>query len=198
MRIRTGLTRALAIGFVFALVVGVGCSASNAQMGGGQQTDKRKLTTIQTAKADAVEVRYLNLPWGEATFGYLEAGGNGYYSTRTWPFAHLTLEKQASWDGKTLAPGDYVLYITPKSDSAPMTLTVASFKPGESGTFLVPGNVFVETPANVTVVGTKPVTFAKKDPVAPELAIQVEKAGDGADLMVHYGNRWLSEHLTMN
>jgi hypothetical protein len=192
--IRSGLTRAMALGFVAALVAAASCTASNAQMGGG---DKRKQTTIQTAKLDNVEVRYLNLPWGEKTFGYLETGGNEYYSTRTWPFAHLKLAKEATWGGKTLAPGDYVLYITPKSSSAPMTLSVASFKPNDAGTFLVAGNVFTETPADAVVVVTKPVSFERKDPVANELMVKVDQHGGDAMLTVHYGNRWLVEHLTV-
>lgn len=190
--IRSGLTRAVALTFVAALVAAAGSTAGNAQMGGG---DKRKATTIQTAKFDNGEVRYLNLPWGEKTFSYLEVGGSEFYSTRSWPFAHLKLAKQANWGGKTLAPGDYVLYITPKSASAPMTLSVASFKPNESGSFLVAGDVFTETPAGAVVVATKPVTFDRKDPVASELMIKVAPLGDHAELTVHYGNRWLVEHL---
>jgi hypothetical protein len=194
--IRKGLTRAAVLAFVATFVAAAACTPSNAQMGAGGG-DKRKLTTIQTAKLGDVEVRYLNLPWGEKTFGYLEVGGNEYYSTRNWPFAHLKLAREASWGGKTLAPGDYVLYITPKSASAPMTLSVASFKPNDSGTFLVAGNVFTETPGDAVVVASKPVTFDKKDPVAAELMIAVDSAGDGADVKVHYGNRWLVEHLTV-
>ena len=190
--IRSGFTRAVALTFVAALVAAAGCTAGNAQMGGG---DKRKATTIQTAKFDAGEVRYLNLPWGEKTFSYLEVGGNEFYSTRSWPFAHLKLTKQAMWNDKTLAPGDYVLYITPKSASAPMTLTVASFKPNDTGSFLVAGNVFTETPSDAVVIATKPVTFERKDPVANELMVKVAPHGDHAELTVHYGNRWLIEHL---
>ncbi len=188
-------SRATALAFVLFAFVAASCSA-NAQMGqaGG---DKRKMTTIQTAKHDAVEVKYLNLPWGEKTFSYLETGGNEYYSTRTWPFAHLKLAKTASWAGHDLAAGDYVMYITPKSASAPMTLTVASFKPGASGTFLVAGDVFTETPKDAVAVGSAPVSFDKQSPVADELKVMVEKAGDGADVKVHYGDRWLAQHLTV-
>ena len=188
-------TRVLAAAFVVAIAVGIGCSA-NAQMGGGG-TDKRKLTTIQTAKGDAVEVRYLNLPFGERTFGYMSVGGDDYYSNRTWPIAHLTVAKTASWQGHDLAPGDYVLYITPKSASAPMSLTVASFKPNDKGTFLVAGDVFVETPKDAVAVATVPVTFDKKDPMVDHLDIAVNKAGDGSDIVIHYGDHWLTQHLAV-
>jgi hypothetical protein len=193
--IKTMHTRVLALAFAVAFAAGVGCSAS-AQMGGGG-TDKRKLTTIQTAKHDAVEVRYLNLPFGERTFGYMAVGGDDYYSNRTWPFAHLTLAKTASWQGHDLAPGDYVLYITPKSASAPMSLTVASFKPNDKGTFLVAGDVFVETPKDAVAVASVPVTFDKKEPMVDHLDIAVNQAGDGADVVVHYGDHWLTQHLTI-
>jgi hypothetical protein len=195
-RIPTLRSQAIAFAFVLTLAAGVGCSA-NAQMGGGGG-DKRKSTTIQSAKSGDVEVRYLNLPWGEKTFSYIEVGGNEFYSTRPWPFAHLKLAKAATWEGKQLAAGDYVLYITPKSASAPMTLTVASFTPGPDGTFLQAGNVFTEVPKDVTVIATVPAAFEKKAPVADELQIAVDKTGNAAELKVHYGDRWLTQRVTLN
>jgi hypothetical protein len=187
-------SRAVALAFVLMLLAGASCAAT-ARMG-GQQQDKRKLTTIQSAKAGGVEVRYLNLPWGEATFGYMEVGGSEYYSNRTWPFAHLTLAAPATWQGHALAAGDYVFYVTPKSAKGPMTLTLASFKPNQSGTFLTAGDVFTETPTDAVPVATIPVTFDKKDPIVDHLEIDVAEAGDGQDIVVHYGNRWLTEHVS--
>ncbi len=78
--------RAVVAAFAFALLLSLGGSAL-AQGGMGAMTaekkvDKRKLTTIQTASVDvggmknAVEVRYLNLPWGRTTFGYIENGSD--------------------------------------------------------------------------------------------------------------------------
>jgi hypothetical protein len=186
-------SRAAAFALLFTLIAGTSCAAS-AEMG-GQQQDKRKLTTIQTAKDGSVEVRYLNLPWGERTFAYMEVGGDSYYSNRTWPFAHLTLAAPAVWRDKQLAAGDYVLYITPKPVTGSMTLTVASFKPNASGTFLVAGDVFTETPKDAAAVATVPVTFDKKDPVVDHLEINVAKGGAGTDVVVHYGDRWLTEHF---
>jgi hypothetical protein len=177
--------------------------ACQADMQGGQQTDKRKLTTVQTVAADvagakgAVEVRYLDLPFGAATFGYLEKGGDDYYSNRTWPFAHLRLATAATIEGTRLAPGDYVMYITPKGAASEMTLTLASFKPSApGGTFLVPGNVFVETPKDATVVVTKPVRFASgASPATDRLVIGVEPAPGGAAIKVQYGDRVLTESV---
>jgi hypothetical protein len=200
--VNTSVTRVLSLAAVVAVVVSIAGAAfaRNGQMD-GQTGDKRKLTTIQTASLDlggkknAVEVKYLNVPFGEKTFSYLEVGGDDYYSTRTWPIAHLKLGTSASLGGKTLAAGDYVLYVTPKSGDSPMALTYATFKPDASGTFLVAGNVFVDTPKDAVEVVKVPAAFTKGDPSIDHLEIAVAKAGSGAEIKVHYGNRWLTQTL---
>jgi hypothetical protein len=181
--------------------------AQDSSMGSSQpKTDPRKLTTIQVAAADdgktktAVEVRYLNLPFGAATFGYMEVGGDRYYSNRTWPILHLKLARQAVYDGKTLQPGDYVFFITPKSEKLKtdsMMFSLASFKPDAArGTFLVPGDVFTETPKDAVVISQKPVTFGKDATTSPSLQVWVGKESDGVSIKLHYGNRTLTEKLT--
>lgn len=175
------------------------------------QVDRRKLTTIQTAAADcgdvnhAVVVRYLNLPFGEATFQYVETGkdpaNGGYYSRRTWPIAHLRLAAPATHDGKRLAPGDYVIYLTPRDPAKgkDMTLTVASFKPAQiGGTFLKPGDVFVETPKDAQVVSQRTVKFTRGASKVDELQIWVGKQPDKVDIKFHYGDRTLVETLKLN
>jgi hypothetical protein len=187
-------------------------TAQDGNMSGGTaatKTDPRKLTTIQSASADvgknkkAVEVRYLNLPFGAPTFGYMEVGGDRYYSNRTWPILHLTLTQNAVYDGKALTPGDYVFYITPKSEqlkTTSMMLTLASFKPATTGgTFLIPGNVFTDTPADAVVISQKAVTFGKGAEVSPALQVWVGQEGKGKDVAIklHYGDRTLTEKLTL-
>jgi hypothetical protein len=163
-----------------------------------KQADKRKLTTIQTAKSGPVEVQYLDLPFGVATFGYLEKGGDEYYSNRSWPFAHLRLSSEATYAGKTLVPGDYVLYITPKSSTAEMMLSVAWFKPATpGGTFLVPGNVFVETPADVKVIASTPVRFQTSGPANDHLTIGLENSGKNVAINVRYGDRIHTETIAL-
>ena len=175
-----------------------------------QRVDKRKLTTIQTAAIDAgatknaVEVRYLNLPWGEATFGYIETGidprNNGYYSGRSWPIAHLTLAAPATFEGKPLAPGDYAIIITPANpkENKGMMLSLASFKPAEAGgTFLKAGDVFVEAPKDATVVVEKPIKFDKGAPAVDHLVIETQRMGHAVALNFHYGDRTLTEKLTL-
>jgi hypothetical protein len=195
------VSRALASRATIAVCIGL--VAASAAMG-AQGVDRRKETTIVTSAVDvgstkgAIEVRYLNVPFGETTFGYLESGGSDYYSTRTWPFAHLKLATSAKVAGKTLSAGDYVLYVTPKSATVPMSLSVASFKPGASGTFLVAGNVFTETPKDAVEVVKVPVTFTKGGPSIDHLEIVLDSASKGAEMKVHYGDRWLSQTIEAN
>jgi hypothetical protein len=183
--------------------------AQDSAMSGGNQpkTDPRKLTTIQVAAFDdgktknAVEVRYLNLPFGAATFGYMEVGGDRYYSNRTWPIMHLKLARRAVYDGKTLQPGDYVFFITPKSEKLKtdsMMFSLASFKPDSTrGTFLVPGDVFTETPKDAVVISQKPVTFGKGANPSPALQVWVGKDGKAVSIKLHYGDRTLTEKLML-
>ncbi len=206
--LKTSLPYALIYTALAAAGFSLACAApvsNSAEASAWQQTDKRKLTTIQTSAVDlgqtknAVEVRYLNLPFGEATFGYMEKGGDRYYSNRTWPIAHLTLATQATYDGKTLQPGDYVMIITPKGNSNPdgMKLSIASFKP-ENGTFLKAGDVFTDTPKDATVITQKPVTFDKGAPMVDHLVINLDKTGDSTvAIKFHYGDRTLTEKLML-
>lgn len=210
--LKTALSDTLIYTALAAACFSLACAApasSNGQEASAQQTDKRmdkrKLTTIQTSTVDAgqtknaVEVRYLNLPFGEATFGYMEKGGDRYYSNRTWPIAHLTLATPATYDGKTLQPGDYVMIITPKGNSNPdgMKLSIASFKP-ENGTFLRAGDVFTDTPKDATVISQKPVAFDKGAPMVDHLVIDLDKTDNSTvAIKFHYGDRTLTEKLML-
>jgi len=197
---------------LFAAALFVCAATALAQEGQTQapRVDKRKLTTIQIAAVDAgatknaVEVRYLNLPWGEATFGYIETGvdprNNGYYAGRAWPIAHLTLAAPANFEGKQLMPGDYAVIITPANpkESKGMMLSLASFKPADAGgTFLKAGDVFVETPKDATVVAEMPIKFEKGAPSVDHLVIETQKMGQSVALNFHYGDRTLTEKLTL-
>jgi hypothetical protein len=205
----------LALSVLFAAAVVASFASSARAQDGGQMNaapvDKRKLTTIQTASADygktkdAVQVRYLNLPWGEATFGYIETGidtrNKGYYAGRPWPIAHLRLNVPAMWDGKKLAPGDYAFVITPRDakTNTDMTLALESFKPEtEGGTFLKAGNVFVETPKDAVVVSQKTVKFDKGGSVAPQLEVWVGGKGKDVNIKLHYGDRTHTEKLKLS
>lgn len=208
---------ACALSLLFAVAFVVACGASAAaqdagSMGGmnAPRVDRRKMTTVQSAAADygktkdAVEVRYLNLPWGETTFGYIETGvdpsNKGYYAGRTWPIAHLRLRVPATWQGKALAPGDYALVITPRDakTKTDMTLAISSFKPAaENGTFIKAGDVFVETPKDARVVSKKTIKFAKGAPKMDELHMAVVRRGKNVDISIHYGDRALTETLKL-
>ena len=204
-------TRTLARLFVTVGAIALCVVAATAQenMGGTERVDKRKLTTIQTSAVDsgktknAVEARYLNLPFGEATFGYIETGNDprnqGYYAGRTWPIAHLRLAAPAKFEGKKLAPGDYAIVITPANpkENKGMMLSLASFTPGEGGTFLKAGDVFVDTPKDANVIVSKPIKFDKGAPAVDHLVIETVRTGHNVWLKFHYGDRTLNEKLTM-
>jgi hypothetical protein len=201
---------ALSLAFVAFAAASARAQDGMGQMNSGK-TDKRKLTTIQSASADyaktpkAVEVRYLNLPWGEATFGYIETGidarNGGYYAGRAWPIAHLHLAVPATYDGKSLKPGDYAFVITPRNakTNTDMTLALEWFKPAtEGGTFLKAGDVFVETPKDAVVVTQKTIKFAKGGDPVDQLQMGVGKQGKkDVEIKFHYGDRTLTEKLKL-
>jgi len=181
--------------------------AAPAEMGQGQmgmgENDPRKATTIQTTSArlgnvaDAVMVRYLNLPWGPQTFGYIENGGNQFYSTRTWPVAHLTLKTRVKFFGREFEPGDYVLTIVPKGLAPKMGMQVRSFQPsGEGGTFLVPGNVFTETPDG-PIVASRPIEFTPGAPQSDALRISLVPRKNMVEMTINYGDRSFTEKLEL-
>ena len=199
MKAHSLVTRFAFLAVVAAIVLGFAGAPGQAQ-----EADKRKLTTIQSVSVDngktkdAVTVKYLNMPWGEKTFSYLEDGGNQYYSTRDWPFAQVTLTVKAKWIGADLEPGNYVWVITPKSDLKPMGISIWKFTPGASGTFLVAGDVFTERPKDAVMVASKPVKFERGKPLVDHLEITAAAKGKKADVTVHYGTRELVEQLSLD
>ena len=198
MKVHSLLTRLATSTFVAAL-----CLTSVTALAQMQGTDKRKQTTIQTVTLDlgkskeAVTVKFLNVPWGEKTFSFLEVGGNSFYSTRDWPFAHLKVAGKAKWIGADIEPGDYVWVVTPKSETAAMGLSLWKFTPGESGTFLVAGDVFTERPANAVMVASKPIVFERDKPLVDHLEITATANGKNASIVVRYGTRSITEELAL-
>lgn len=204
--------RFFAVALALAFVV-LAAGSARAQDGMGQmnsKTDRRKLTTVQSASTDykkaqkAVEVRYLDLPWGETTFGYIETGldtrNNGYYAGRAWPIAHLRLNVPATYDGKKLQPGDYAFVITPRNakTNTDMTLALEGFTPATGGgSFLKAGDVFVETPKDAKVISMKTIKFAKGSNMVDHLQMGVDKDGKNVEIKFHYGDRTLTEKLKL-
>jgi hypothetical protein len=156
----------------------------------------REQTTLQNASLDlasikeAVTVTYLNFPWGEVTFSYIEHGTKGtYYGERTWPFAQLDTKIPLTLEGSKLTPGQYALIIVPGEEAKPMTLSVVQF---EGATFVKPGNVFSPAPHG-NAVYKKDVTFSTVDALLDHMKIDLLSTGQGFDLMVNYGNRRLTK-----
>lgn len=168
--------------------------------------DPRSATRIQTlavnvgAKKKAVELLYLNMPWGQQTFSFIEDGGNDYYSNRTWPFAHIKVNTAANYQGKSITPGDYILYITPKNEKNPqMSISLASVKlPADKKTFLVNGDVFTETPEDIQVVTSRAIRFDKGAPMLKSLKIDLTASGSDVNIGLHYGDRTFTDKLTVN
>jgi hypothetical protein len=161
---------------------------------GSAQT--REQTTLQTANLDlatikdAVAVSYLNFPWGEVTFSYIEHGTKGtYYGERTWPFAQLDTKIPLTLEGTKMNPGQFALVIVPGEDVKPMTLSVVQF---DGPTFIKPGNVFSPAPKG-NVVYKKDVSFSTVDTLSDHMKIDLASTGQGFDLIVNYGNRRLTK-----
>jgi hypothetical protein len=154
----------------------------------------REQTTIQTTTFDVPNVKdaaafsYLDFPWGEVTFGYIEKGTKGnYYGERTWPFAQLNTKTALTLEGAKIAPGQYALVITPGGEDKPMSLSVISFV---GPTFLKPGNIFSPAPKGTSVY-TKDVSFQTVDTSFDHMKIETVGTATGFDLVVIYGNRRL-------
>lgn len=159
---------------------------------GSAQT--REQTTIQTATADigavkeAVTVDYLNYPWGEVTFSYIEHGTkDSYYGERDWAFAQLDTKSALTMDGTKINPGQYALVISPGGGSKPMTLSVIQF---DGPTFLKAGNVFAPAPKGTSIY-SQPVSFQTVDATVDHMKIDIAPTAQGCDLVVNYGNRRL-------
>src|SRR5215831_18278081 len=137
----------------------------------GSLVQTREQTTIQTVsvavngKTDAITVRYLNLPWGEKTFQYIEKGEDNYYGTRSWPFARMTTTIAVKYGAQDLSPGAYALVLNPAKKGQALTLTI--LKLADDKEFLQPGNIFVEVPGGKQVV-TVPVSFESSDKAAAD------------------------------
>jgi len=162
----------------------------------------REQTTIQTASLDvkdkktAITVKYLDLPWGEKSFSYIEKGDDNYYGTRSWPFARMITTIPVKLEDHDLAPGNYALVINPAKKGQPMAFTVTQIS--GDGEFLQPGNVFVEVPTGKTIFST-PVTFETGDKVlADHMKIVLGQADNGITLTVLYGNRKLNRLIVVD
>ncbi len=161
----------------------------------------REQTTIQTASLDvndkkaAITVKYLDLPWGEKTFTYIEKGDDNYYGNRSWPFARLITTVPTKLEDHDLAAGNYALIINPAKKGQPMAITVVQIS--GDGEFLQPGNIFVEVPAGKTIFST-PAVFDSGDKVlADHMKITLAQAETGANITVLYGNRKLNRLLVV-
>jgi hypothetical protein len=162
----------------------------------------REQTTIQTAKAsvkdksDAIAIKYLNLPWGEKTFEYLEKGTDEYYSTRSWPFARIIVGVPVHINDHSLTTGNYALVLTPAKKGQPMVVSVIRLN--DEKEFMQPGNIFVEVPAGKTLF-SEPANFQTMDQAsADHMKATLDSDDKGVTLNIVYGNRKFSRLITID
>ena len=169
---------------------------------GSLAAQSREQTTIQSATLDvkgkpaAITVKYLDLPWGEKSFTYIEKGEDNYYGTRSWPFARLITTIPVKLENHDLAAGNYALVINPAKKGQPMAISVIQMS-GDAE-FLQAGNVFVEVPAGKTIFSA-PALFDTGDKVlADHMKVVLGQAETGVTLTVLYGNRKLNRLLVVD
>ncbi len=163
-----------------------------AQAAPAEPAPRKPAITIQSASAPGVKVFYLNAPWGPNTFAAMERPGDGFYNSRTWPFARLETTRAISFKGTSVPAGNYALVFIPNSpDDKGMSVELRRLSVSE---FLQPGNVMAPTPEGPTV-WREPARFERAETTEPALRIDLAPHMTGAKLVVRYGDRRLERDL---
>ena len=138
-------------------------------------------------------MHFLTIPWGPNTFAEMERGGDSFYAKRTWPFARMETKVPVTLEGTTLPPGNYALVFHPNTaDNKGMSLEVRKILVEE---FLVPGNVMTKTPEGETM-SRSAASFETVAETVPALALDLKAGGQGASLVIRYGDRRLTKELS--
>lgn len=167
-------------------------SAALVQAAPAEEAPRKPAITIQTASAPGVKVFYLNAPWGPNTFAAMERPGDGFYNTRSWPFARLETTRALSIQGTSVPAGNYALVFHPNTaDAKGMSVELRKLSVPE---FLQPGNVMVATPEGPTV-WREPARFERVDSTEPTLRIDLAPHMAGTKLVIRYGDRRLERDL---
>ena len=163
-----------------------------AQAAPAEEAARKPAITIQTASAPGLKVFYLNAPWGPNTFAAMERAGDGFYNTRTWPFARLETTRPVSIQGTSVPAGNYALVFHPNTaDDKGMSVELRKLSVPE---FLQPGNVMAAAPEGPTV-WRAPVRFDRAETTEPALKIDLAPHMAGTKLVVKYGDRRLVRDL---
>ncbi len=144
---------------------------------------------IQKEKASGAEAEFVNTPWRPDIFEAMENGGTA--PQRAWAFARFTTSADFAMDGTAIPPGHYVLVLTPKTGSLPMTLEVRR-GPGRE---LFSDPNAMPPPAGGETVYKSPAAFVASDQPVPALDVTLAGWSDGVVLTIRYGNRKLTKEL---
>jgi hypothetical protein len=169
----------------FALVVAVALpTIALAQVPGGGSSVRRE-------KASGAEAEFVAYPWRPEVFETIESGGTAPEGQRSWAFARLATSSYFAIDGRVIPPGRYVLVLTPKTGSLPMTLEV---RQGDGREIFADPTAMALPPSGEIVYKSPAVFVASAEPV-PCLDVTLTGWGNGVALTIRYGNRKLTKDL---
>lgn len=144
---------------------------------------------IQKEKASGAEAEFVNTPWRPDIFEAMETGGST--PQRAWAFARFTTSADFAMDGKVIPAGRYVLVLTPKTGSLPMTLEV---RRGPGRELFTDPNAMAPPEGGETVYKS-PATFVPSTEPVPALDVTLAGWSDGVAITIRYGNRKLTKEL---
>jgi len=144
---------------------------------------------VQKEKASGAEAEFVNTPWRPDIFEAMETGGTT--PQRAWAFARLSTSWYFAMDGTVIQPGRYVLVLTPKTGTLPMTLEV---RRGPGRELFADPNA-IAPPQGGETVYKAPAAFAPSDEPVPALDVTLAGWSDGVVLTIRYGNRKLAKEL---
>jgi hypothetical protein len=144
--------------------------------------------SVHKEKASGIEAQFVNYPWRPDVFQTMESGGTAPEGQRSWAFARLATSSYFAIDGTVIPPGRYVLALTPKTGSLPMTLEV---RRGDGREIFADVTAMAPPPGGETVYKS-PAVFATGAEPVPALDVTLAQWSDGVTLTVRYGNRKLT------
>jgi len=147
--------------------------------------------SVHKEKASGIEAEFVNYPWRPDVFQTMESGGSAPEGQRSWAFARLAMSSYFAIDGTVLPPGRYVLALTPKTGSLPMTLEV---RRGDGREIFADVTAMAPPPGGETAYKS-PAAFATTSDPVPALDVTLARWSDGVTLTVRYGNRRLTKDL---
>ncbi len=145
--------------------------------------------SIQKEKASGAEAEFAGTPWRPDIFEAMETGGTT--PQRAWAFARLNTSWYFAMDGRAIEPGRYVLVLTPKTGTLPMTLEL---RRGAGRELFADANAMLPPPDGETVYKA-PATFVPSPEPVPALDVTLAGWSDGVVLTIRYGNRKLTKEL---